>query len=463
MTDEREFGMRSVLAILILGGVFAAADSAAAQGLSGGVIPRVPLRQHGLERAWVTQADIVPGRSEIASMALHKNLFFVQSNTGMLQAIDAETGRTIWRTQVGDRQLANVAPGIGDDFVCAANGANLYVLNRSDGRIRWESPLENAPTAGLSVGNNRVYIPTVAGRVESYTISELKDGKTVVAEPRQNQLFLGLSGIPQTPCLLTPEAIVVGDDEGSLFGFAPGNIGPRYSVQSYGEVVGMPAYHKGKVLFGSRDRYIYAVREMDGDILWRQSLDEAIVQSPVVIGDIVYVVTELSGIHQLNAENGDQNWFVPGVRQFISAGKNHIYVSDDIGRIRVLDAATGRQVDSLATEGYQVKYSNAQNDRIYLATDGGLLHCLRESALADPIVYRTNDAAKTPETQQNPLDAAAPADAAKPAVAAPAADDDAAADAEEEPAEDDADMEAEEPADAAAEVEDDDLGGFGEE
>jgi hypothetical protein len=203
------------------------------------------------------------------------------------------------------------------------------------------------------------------------------------------------------------------------------------------------------------------VRELDGDILWRQSLDEAIAQQPVVIGDVVYVVTELSGIHQLNVENGDQNWFVPGVRQFVSAGKGRIYVSDDVGRILVLDAATGRQVDSLALEGYQVKFTNSQNDRIYLATDNGLLHCLRETALAEPIVHRTTDKPVTPETQQKPIDAAAPA-GAKPPVAAPAAD--AEADTDEEPAGDDADMEAEEPADAPAEAEvEDDLGGFGEE
>lgn len=452
--------MRSVLVAWILGGCLLATGTSFAQGISGGVIPRVPLRRHGLERAWVTQADIVPGRSAIAHLALHRNLFFVQSDTGLLQAIDAETGRTIWRTQVGDRDLPSQAPGIGEDFICIANGANLYVLNRNDGRIRWQSPLENAPSAGLAVGNHRVYVPTVAGRVESYTISELKDGKTVHSEPRQNQQFLGVSGTPQTPCLLTPNAIVVGTDDGALYGFAPGQTGPRYSVDSYGEIVATPAFHKGNVLFGSRDHYLYSVRESEGDIVWRQSLENPIAQSPIVIGDVVYVVTELGGLYQIKAESGAQNWFVPGVQQFVAAGANRIYACDALGRIRVLDPATGRQVDSLATERYQVKFTNSQNDRIYLATDAGLLHCLREAALVDPIVYRTNDAPQQPATEQKPLDAAAPAQpAAKPA----GADADATAEepaAEEEAAEAPADEPAEKAPDEPAE---DDLGGFGEE
>lgn len=442
--------------------------TALAQGLPGGVIPRLTLRQHGLERAWVTQVDIVPGRSRIASMTLHKNLFFVQSDLGMLQAIDAETGRTMWRTQVGDRNQPSVAPGVSDEVVCVASGANLYVLNRSDGRIRWESTLEFSPSAGLAVGNDRVYVPSIDGRVESYTVTERKDGKIVVAEPRQNQLFLGVTGVPQTPCLLTPFAISVGTDSGSLFTFAPGQVGALYSVETFGEILAEPAYYKGHILVASRDQYVYCVREMEGDIVWRQSLDEPISQSPVVIGDLVYAVTERSGLHQLNAKDGEENWFVPGVSQFLSAGANRIYAGDRLGRIRVLDAATGRQLDVLATGGHQVKFTNTENDRIYLASSSGVLHCLREAALTDPVVYHAPAPQRSPETQQKPLEGTTPAAPKAPTAAAPAddaaaddaAEDDAAAD-EDAAAGDDAAEDA--PADEEKPAEDEALEGFGEE
>lgn len=446
--------MRSRLLSWVLGlACLAVSGSVVAQGLPGGVIPRVPLRRHGLERAWVTQADMAAGRSKIADIQLHRNLLLVHTDVGLYQAIDAETGRTLWRSQVGDRGLVNVPPGIGDDFIAAASGANLYVLSRADGRVRFETPLEDAPMAGLAVGNNRAYVPTVKGRVESYIVSVVKEAKTVPAEPRTGQIFFGVSGMPQTACLLTPNAIVVGTDSGNVFGFAPGYVGPRYSVESYGEVRGTPAYHDGKIIFGSRDQYVYAVRETEGDMVWRTSLDEPVDQSPVVIGNVVYVVTELGGLYQLGVEDGSEKWFVPGIKQFVSAGAGRIYASDGRGRLQVLDASTGRLLDSIPTEAYPVKFTNTQNDRIYLSSETGVLHCLRETALAEPIVYRTNDPPKPAETQQKPLDAAAPTNPAK----APAAD----ADPAEKPA-DDAEAPADDAADDAAKEPAEDLGDFGE-
>ncbi len=433
---------------------------AVAQGLPGGVIPRVPLRGHGLVRAGVAQADVSAGRSHIADLTLDHGTLFVQSDVGLLQAIDAETGRTLWRTQIGNRSYPSVPPGIGEQFIGVANGATLYLLNRSNGRIRWELPLAGSPSAGVSIGNNRVYVPTIRNRVESYTILETRqDGETVTAKPGQNQMFLGVSGVPQTACLLTPSAIAVGTGTGSLYGFSPDSVGPRYTVDTYAEIVAAPAYYKGNVIVASRDHYVYAINETAGDIAWRLSLGEPLNHRPVVVKDKIFIVADLTGMYQVSADSGDEIWHAPGIKRFVAVGANRIYAQDGLNRLQVLDAATGKRVDSLPTQAYSIMYSNTENDRIYLASQAGLLHCLRETALTEPLVYRTTDAEKAAVTEQQPLDAAAaaPAEAAEPA--ADAADEEALTD--DAAAEED---DAAAPAEDAEKAEvDDELGGFGEE
>ncbi|MDZ4780284.1 MAG: PQQ-binding-like beta-propeller repeat protein [Planctomycetia bacterium] len=437
-------------------------SQASAQGLPGGVISRVPLRRHGLERAWVAQADVAAGRSELADIQLDHGTLFVQSNVGILQAIDAETGRTLWRAQVGNRSYPSVPPGIGEEFIGVANGATLYLLNRKDGRIRWETPLKGSPSAGVSMGPNRVYVPTIRGRVESYATKELQDGRTSIARAGQGQQFLGVSGIPQTAALLTPKAIAVGTATGSVYGFAPDVAGPRFTVDTYGEIVADLAYYNGNVIAASRDNYLYAIKETAGDINWRLSLGEPLNHQPVVVKDKIYVVADLAGMYQVAGDTGAELWLAPGIQQFVAAGANRIYAQDDLGRLQVLDAATGKRMDMLPTTGHAIMLANTENDRVYLASQTGLLHCLRETALTEPLVYRNTDGA--PETEQKPLDAAAPA-AAAPAVApiadaveeeADAADADAAAEEEEAAPAEDA------PADDAAAEEEGDLGGFGE-
>jgi len=446
--------MRSVATVGLVGLVMAISlGSAAAQGVPGGVIPRVPLRRHGLERAWVAQAEVAPGRSEIANLQLDHGTLFVQSNVGILQAIDAETGRTLWRTQVGDRNYVNQPPGIGKDFIGVANGASLYLLNRTDGRVRWETPLKGPPSAGVSLGVNRVYVPTLRGRVESYLLTETEEGKTSVARPGAGQQFLGVSGYPQTACLVTSKAIAVGTSAGSVYGFSPNTTGPQYTVDTFDEIVAGLAYYNGKFIAASRDGYLYAISETAGDLDWQLSLGEPLNHQPVVVKDKIYVVADLTGMYQVAADTGAELWSAPRIQQFVAAGANRIYAKDDLGRLQVLDAATGKRLDMLPTAGYATMLSNIENDRIYFASSTGLLHCLREAALTEPLSYRTTDAPEAPVAEQQPLDnaaaAAAPA-AAKPAEE-PAADDEPAADAAEEEA-----------APAEDEAANEDLGGFGE-
>ena len=89
----------------------------------------------------------------------------------------------------------------------------------------------------------------------------------------------------------------------------------------------------------------------------------------------------------LNAKTGKQIWWAPEVLHFVAAGKQRVYAADKLGRLRILDARNGATLDSLPTSAMPIKISNSQTDRIYLATEGGLVQCLREVAQTNPVAY----------------------------------------------------------------------------
>jgi len=143
----------------------------------------------------------------------------------------------------------------------------------------------------------------------------------------------------------------------------------------------------GLVFAVSGDGFVYAVKEEDGTNLWRFSTGEPIVNSPAVIGDRVYVATQLGGMYCLESKTGRKLWWTPRVAQFVAAGKDRVYAADRLGRILVIDAASGAQLDALPTQNISILFANTDTDRIYLIGRKGLIQCLREAEQIEPIEH----------------------------------------------------------------------------
>ena len=86
-------------------------------------------------------------------------MLYAQTDKAVVQAIDAETGKTLWSKQVGQPQYPTMSPGVNRDFVAIINGSRLYVLNRFNGDLLWETELAGAPGAGPALSTKRIYVP----------------------------------------------------------------------------------------------------------------------------------------------------------------------------------------------------------------------------------------------------------------------------------------------------------------
>ena len=64
-----------------------------------------------------------------------------------------------------------------------------------------------------------------------------------------------------------------------------------------------------------------------------------------------------------------------------------MYAADRIGNVQILNMKTERSSSEFAAERLPLKLFNTQTDRLYLATDTGMVQCLHETEQAALLVH----------------------------------------------------------------------------
>ncbi len=415
----------AVLIITTLPGTLATAAH------SGAIIPQTTAARHGLVRPWFAQVQLDRGRGRLTDVLLYRGTIYAQTNKAIVQAIDAESGETIWVKRIGRPDHPSLTPGVARDMLAVVNGARLYVVNRHNGNLLYETAVKGAPGAGPALSDKRVYVPMLQGLMVAYRLESLTDpqkelgfgksweemdeGERVAAEKerrdnlRLRQEFIApLVSQSLGRVMIQPLVTLQNDDEeycvwptdrgllniGHINRHDEKKLEARHQIATDAGIAARPTYKaadpdglgdEGIIYAASRDGFVHAIEEKSGNSLWRFSTGEPICEPAVVIADRVYVATRLGGMYCLDARVGKEMWQAPGVSQFVSASKRRVYTSDKAGRLVVLDAKSGARLDTLATESLPIKMINSQTDRIYLASDRGLIQCLHEIELPQPL------------------------------------------------------------------------------
>jgi outer membrane protein assembly factor BamB len=414
------------------------------------IISEAAAQRCGLTRAWVNQAQVDSGQGRLQSLVLYDGTLFAQSSRATLEALDADTGRRLWAKMVGQPGYPSLAPGACKDLVATINGARLYVLNRYTGDILYQTKIDGVPGGGPALSNKRAYVPNATGMVYSYrlepvtdaandlnkrdpnwamlTDDQKKDAAKQAEEDRRENIRLHQEYVPPLACASDGRALVPAvvttqtrDEEFITWVTDKGHLHLgrvdrrsadalliRFRVNAKGSFNSSPAYmprdpkvlgDAGIIFAGSSDGEVFAISERDGEIRWKTPIGDPISDSPVLIGDRLYVTSELGGLFAIAAKSGKQLWFSPDILHFVAAGRQRVYAADKLGRLRILDGRTGTVLDMLPTGGLPIRVSNTQTDRIYLATESGLVQCLHEIEETKPIVYSPSHAAPSDEEE----------------------------------------------------------------
>ena len=392
------------------------------------IISEPAAARHGLTRPWFAQIQLDRSRGRVRFIVLYEETLYVQTDRAVIHAINAETGETLWARQIGRPNHPSMTPGLSRDLLGVVNGSRLYVCNRFNGDLLYEVEVGGAPGAGPALSKRRAYVPMVNGMVMAYRLEPLVDplmelGKRekpaegeieATEEMRRENIRINQEFVAPLSCQSLGKAmvqpLVTFESKGEEFVAWPtdrgflnigridtqreDNFAVRYRLETDAAITARPTYlpadpsvaaDSGTIFGASRDGFAYAINEKNGETLWRFSAGEPIVQPAVVVGPRVYLATQLGGMYCLDAKTSDEIWWTREVTQFVAASKQRIYAADKLGRIHVLSAKTGARLDTIDGTRLPVKMINAQTDRIYLATTTGLIQCLHEIELTEPI------------------------------------------------------------------------------
>jgi outer membrane protein assembly factor BamB len=370
------------------------------------LVPQEQAARNGLERAWFAQIPVDPGRSRVTSWYLFYDRIYAVTDSGIVTALNSETGEQLWAKQVGKPGHAAFGPGANSKYLGVVSGAKLYMLDRQDGRALWVRDLGSAPSSGPALSRTYAYVALMSGRIEGYKLDD----------PNAQPWYYQSTGRTMLRPTTTGEVVSWPTTAGYLYVSGADKPGVLFRLETNADIITSPAQADGFLYIASLDGYLYAINETTGREKWRFSTGYEVSSSPAIVDKHVYVASAEPALHALNSDNGREYWTVPGVSHFGAQGKGRLYASDRFGNILVIDEKSGSILSHMRTDEGQYTLVNSQTDRLYLVNDVGLIQCLHEIGAKEPTIYRVPPTLKPPAVAKT--GAAVPA-ATPPAAATP--------------------------------------------
>lgn len=335
---------------------------------------------------------------------------YVVTDTGVVQALDAETGRVLWKSGIGNPRFPAEAAGASDDYVAATNGSDLFLLKATNGEVVWKRRTVGSPGAGPVLSDTFVFVPMVSGAMEAYPLLETKFPPSIYRS----------QGRAMFQPVYTGTNVAWPTDRGHLYVAGARENRISFRLEANDAISSPPTVMQpGKLVVTSIDGFVYCLHEFSGTILWRFSAGEPIVETPLAYDNTVYTVTTDRTLFAIDGELGQERWTATGLTKIVGATKGRLYCLDNSGRLNALDITTGARLGTMPATAIDVPYVNKETDRLILASGRGLVQCFRETGAEFPTIHiglskKETKPIKPLKKTEKPAEEAAPAGEADP-------------------------------------------------
>ncbi|MCZ7399112.1 MAG: PQQ-binding-like beta-propeller repeat protein [Candidatus Methanoperedens sp.] len=272
-----------------------------------------------------------------SSPIIVNDVLYVGSNYG-IHAIDAKSGRELWRTHTNG--FVKSAPTVADGVLyVGADDRWFYAMDIKDGAMKWiYKNATDGYTSSSIVVNNLAYTGSKDGSFYAFDIQkgeparQTLTGKVIESSPALGDgIFIfgsnggliiaidaatgkqkwsydtGPSDIKSSP-LIAGGTVFVGSDDGSIYALATTNGTLKWKYPTGSNVQSSPSYKDGTIFVGSRDSNLYAIDASTGTLKWKSQTAGYVDTSPAISNDIVYFGSRNNFIYGLDANTGKLLW-----------------------------------------------------------------------------------------------------------------------------------------------------------
>ena len=432
MTQSRSISTVLALSLALSLGTLAPSPASAQQGIRGQVLPtHTMLRRHGLVRMWWGQARLDPSRDVVAHMVVDEDIVVMQATSGTVTAFNNESGRRIWSAQLGPRDAPSQPAVTNRDFAFISAARKLYCLDKFSGELLWELKLPRTPSTSPAVSEDQIFYGSHDGSIFAFDLNRIRELylKNELTKwgflARQWRYKTGKQ--ITTPPIVTDRVVNFASLDNSLYSITAGSPRLQWQSETDSPVSAPITYQAGFLYIACEDFNLYCLNAENGNARWQPFPSGfPIRRTPRVIGQQVFIFPNSGGLFALSTLTGKRKWWRHGITDYVGASHQRLYTTDHVGNIVILRRKDGAVLGTMPLRQFGVKFPNNRTDRLFLATNSGLLVAIREAG-ADrefPTYHQNPDLSPIlPEfAPETPEPAAAPAQPAAPA-GAPAAGD----------------------------------------
>lgn len=410
----------------MVGGLLSVPHLAVGQSPSTRKIPtRTGLAQLGLERHWFNVIPLASGSARVAALNLTGKYLFAQTTDGLVVCYNAETGQKLWATSLQTANINPAAVSANDRMAIAAVGQKVMGLEMKSGAKIWEAKLEQLASGGTALNSSLAIAALKNGKVQVFNIED--PGQDTCGERhdpvkcRKLKPSVGSylyawqtnNAITARP-LMNEKFMAFASQDGKVYLASIKDRKIVHRVSTKGPIRGnLGMYGLSQVIAGSDDHKIYSIDLFEPEkpeTNWIFPTPDPVDQDILVAGDDVYAVTKAGDLYSVNAKDGTENWVLPiGKARILAISPTHIYGVTVDGGPAVVNRADGKvsvtpeqgiQSYGVDLKNYTTRMTNTQNDRIYMATEDGILLCLRELGKVAPTPVRDPSQPKFGTTPQ---------------------------------------------------------------
>jgi outer membrane protein assembly factor BamB len=197
-----------------------------------------------------------------------------------LAALDADTGRTLWRFRAGSVESP---PLLARGRVYFGSWDHrVYALDAATGRLDWSFATGGRVKGGVALARRTIFVGSYDGRL--YALDARSGRLRWVAGGGV------LGGLYATPSVAHGR-LIVGSTNGRVYAFATSTGKLLWSIRTGSYVYSPAALAEGIAFVGSYDHRLYALSQATGRVRWTFDADAPISGAPTVVGRFVYFST----------------------------------------------------------------------------------------------------------------------------------------------------------------------------
>jgi outer membrane protein assembly factor BamB len=237
-----------------------------------------PLATGGTQAGFLGLSPAVDNRI-VGGVTVSDGVAYVGLANGAVYAVDASTGRDLWRFKA-ERDIWAAPLVNGSRLYIASLDHHVYALDLQTGEVVWSKDMGGAVagTPTLSANAETLYVGSFGSQL--YALDS--------ASGNERWNFTATNWVWSGPAL-DDGMLYFTDVAGTVFALDAASGAPVWDVKPGGEMRATPALAGDLLFVGDRGGTLYALNRATGAEVWRQTVDGQLLASPLVVGEVVLV------------------------------------------------------------------------------------------------------------------------------------------------------------------------------